>query len=98
MSGLLVGSLGAMLAVMVVKTLVLVVGAAITYFAFSAYRRTRRRELGYLAVGFGIVTLGLVLAGMLTELLAVPLAVGILLESVLVLVGFVVIAYSMYVQ
>ncbi|SEW28356.1 DUF7521 family protein [Natrinema salifodinae] len=86
------------LALAVVKTLVLVVGSVITYFAFKAYRRTRQRALGYLAIGFGLVTLGLVLAGMLYELLAVPLAMGILLESLLVLAGFLVIAYSLYVQ
>ncbi|QSX00471.1 DUF7521 family protein [Haloterrigena alkaliphila] len=86
------------LALAVVKTLVLVVGSVITYFAFKAYRRTRQRALGYLAGGFGLVTLGLVLAGMLYELLGVQLAMGILLESLLVLAGFLVIAYSLYVQ
>ena len=85
-------------ALAVVKTLVLVVGGIITYFAFKAYRRTRHRALGLLAAGFGLVTLGLFLAGMLYELLAIDLAVGILLESLLVLVGFLVIAYSLYVQ
>jgi len=87
-----------MLALAVVKTLVLVVGSVITYFAFKAYRRTRQPALGYLAVGFGIVTLGFVLAGMLYEVLGVALVTGILLESLLVLVGFLVIAYSMYAQ
>ena len=82
----------------VVKTLVLVVGGVITYFSFKAYRRTRQRALGMLALGFGLVTLGLVLAGMLYELLNVQLALGILLESLLVLVGFLVIAYSLYMQ
>ncbi|MFA9504056.1 hypothetical protein HTG_08670 [Natrinema mahii] len=87
-----------MLALAVVKTLVLVVGSVITYFAFKAYRRTRQPALGYLAAGFGIVTLGFVLAGMLYEVLGVALVTGILLESLLVLVGFLVIAYSMYAQ
>lgn len=92
------GSAEIMLALAVVKTLVLVVGGIITYFAFKAYRRTRQRALGYLAGGFGLVTLGLVLAGMLYELLGVAFVTGILLESLLVLAGFVVIAYSLYVQ
>ncbi len=86
------------LALAVVKTLVLVVGGVITYFAFKAYRRTRQQALGYLTIGFGLVTLGLVLAGLLYELLGVQLAVGVLLESLLVLAGFIVIAYSLYVQ
>ncbi|MFD1565064.1 hypothetical protein ACFR99_16120 [Haloarchaeobius amylolyticus] len=86
------------LALAVVKTLLLIVGSVITYFAFKAYRRTRQRALGYLMAGFGLVTLGFVLAGMLYELLGVHLVTGILLESLLVLAGFVVIAYSLYVQ
>lgn len=84
------------IALAVVKTLVLLVGGVITFFAYKAYRRTRQRPLGYLAGGFGLVTLGLFLAGLLTELLNVTLALGILLESLLVLAGFLVIAYSLY--
>jgi len=38
-----------------------------------------------------------VLAGMLYELLTVPLMTGILFESLLVLAGFLVIAHSLYV-
>ncbi|SER53076.1 DUF7521 family protein [Natrinema salaciae] len=85
------------IALAVVKTLVLIVGGVITFFAYKAYRRTQQPALGYLTFGFGLVTLGLVLAGMLYELLSVPLMTGILLESLLVLAGFLVIAYSLYV-
>ncbi|ELY57010.1 DUF7521 family protein [Natronolimnohabitans innermongolicus] len=85
------------IALAVVKTLILLVGSLITYFAFKAYRRTRQRALGLLALGFGLVTLGLVLAGLLYELLNVSLMMGVLLESVLMLVGFIIIAYSLYV-
>ena len=81
----------------VVKTLILLVGSVITFFAFKAYRRSRQPALGYLALGFGLVTLGLVLAGLLYELLGVTLMMGILLESLLMLVGFLIIAYSLYV-
>jgi len=98
MNPLLAGPMEMTLALAVVKTLVLVVGGVITYFSFKAYRRTRQRALGYLTIGFGLVTLGFVLAGMLYELLEVHLVTGILLESLLVLAGFLVIAYSLYVQ
>lgn len=81
----------------VVKTLVLLVGGVVTFFAYKAYRRTRQPALCYLSIGFGLVTLGLVLAGMLYELLSVPLMTGVLLESCLVLIGFLVIARSLYV-
>ncbi len=85
-------------ALAIVKTLVLVVGGIITYFAFKAYRRTRQRALGYLAAGFGIVTLGFVLAGLVYEILNVSLETGVLIESLLVLIGFGIIAYSLYAQ
>ena len=85
------------IALAVVKTLILLVGSVITFFAFKAYRRTRQRALGLLALGFGLVTLGLVLAGLLYELLGVTLMTGILLESLLMLAGFLVIAHSLYV-
>ncbi|RQH01836.1 DUF7521 family protein [Natrarchaeobius oligotrophus] len=87
---------GVEIALAVVKTLLLVVGGVITFFAYRAYRRTRQSPLGYLAVGFGLVTAGLVLAGMLYEILGVALGTGLLLESLLMLAGFLVIAYSLY--
>jgi len=86
------------IALAIVKTLLLIVGGVITFVASKAYRRTRQPALGYLALGFGLVTLGLVLAGMLYELLAVPLMTGILFESLLVLAGFLVIARSLYIS
>lgn len=85
------------IALAVVKTLILIVGSLITYLSYKAYHRTGQRALGFLAVGFGLVTLGLVLAGFLYELLEVALMTGILLESLLMLLGFLVIAYSLYV-
>ncbi len=86
------------IALAVVKTLVLLVGSGITFFAYKAYRRTRQQALKLLAVGFGLVTLGFVLAGVMYELLSIPLYQGILLESLLMLAGFLVIAYSLYVN
>ncbi|MDZ7731629.1 MAG: hypothetical protein U5K37_13030 [Natrialbaceae archaeon] len=82
----------------IIKTLLLLTGGIISYLAFKAYRRTGERSLGLLASGFGLVTVGLVGAGLLYEVLDVALATGILLESALALVGFLVIAYSLYVQ
>lgn len=86
------------IALAVVKTLVLIVGGLVTFFALKAYRRTRQRALGLLAAGFGLVTLGLAFAGLLHEILGVSIELGVLVESALVLAGFTVIAYSLYVQ
>jgi hypothetical protein len=84
------------------KTVTLALGAAITYFAFKAYRRTGARSLRALTVGFGVVTTGALLAGALdltNDVGAVPdvapeLALAV--ESVFTAIGFAVILYSLY--
>jgi len=90
-------------AIAATKTLTVVLGGVITYFAYTAYRRTEARELRALAVGFGVVTLGSVLGGatdlgsdvvQLSDTRAV--LVGVLVQSLLTLVGFAVITYSLY--
>jgi hypothetical protein len=84
-----------MVALIVVKTLMAVMGGLVTYFAVKAYRRTRSRPLGLLAAGFGFVTVGAVLGGVAYELLGVSLALGVGVEGLFVLVGFGLIAYSL---
>ena len=86
------------LALAVVKTLIPIVGGVVTYLAFSAYRRTHHRALGLLAVGFGLIVIGVSLAGITFEILNVPLGVGILIESLFVLLGLSTIAYSLRVR
>lgn len=79
----------------VVKTLIAILGGLVTYFALKAFRRTRDRSLGYLTAGFGFVTLGAILGGLMFELVGVDLAVGVLIEGIFVAVGFALIAYSL---
>lgn len=86
------------LAIAVVKTLILVVGGIVTYLAFSAYRRTCDRSLGFLSVGFGFIVVGVLLAGITFELLSVSLSVGVLIEGLFVLVGLSIIASSLWVR
>jgi hypothetical protein len=79
-----------------VKTAILVLGGLITYFSYKAYRNTGEGSLRALALGFGIITFGALLAGGLDVLLNVSLALGILIDAVLTLLGFAVITYSLY--
>lgn len=83
------------IAIAVVKTLILVTGGAVTYLAYRAYRRTGDRSLRLLSYGFALVGVGVLLGGFTYELLAVSLGVGIFLESLFVLAGLSVIAYSL---
>lgn len=85
-------------ALTVVKTIILLLGGVVTYLSVKAYRRTRDRSLGALALGFGLITVGVLLAGFTFEVLGVPLGVGVLVESLFVLAGFAVITYSLRVR
>lgn len=86
------------LAVAVVKTLILVVGGSVTYLAYRAYRRTRDDSLRLLSAGFALIVVGVLLAGFTFEILMVDIGVGILIESLFVLMGLSVVAYSLRVQ
>jgi hypothetical protein len=82
--------------IIAVKTGILVLGGLITYFSLKAYRRTGERSLRALGVGFGIVTFGALVAGILDAILGVSFAVGVLVDAALTLLGFAVITYSLY--
>jgi len=84
--------------VVVFKTITLLLGALITYYAFRAYRRTETRALGALALGFGIVTIGALLAGIADQVFGAVRNDALLLESTLTMVGFAVILYSLYAE
>lgn len=84
--------------IVVVKTGILLFGGLITYFSLKAYRRTRAPALRALTIGFGTVTLGALLGGIVDQVLGIPFGVGILIDAMLTLVGFMIITYSMYAE
>lgn len=85
-------------AVVILKTLALVLGGLITYFAFKAYRRTHQPALRALTIGFGVVTLGSLVAGIVDQLLPVNPSLALVVESSFATAGFAVILYSLYVE
>jgi drug/metabolite transporter (DMT)-like permease len=78
------------------KILALVLGGLITYLAFKAYRKTGARSLGALSLGFGIITAGTFLAGVVNQVFGASFQTSQLIESALIAVGFLVIVYSLY--
>ncbi len=84
--------------VVALKTATLVLGGLITYFAASAYRRTGARPIGALAVGFGLVTLGALLAGAAQQAFGFDTDAVLIIESALSMAGFGVILYSLYAE
>lgn len=85
-------------AIVAVKTVILLLGSAITYIAFKAYRRTDAPSLRALGIGFGSITLGALLAGIAHQLLSVTLEIGVLINSILVAIGFAIVMYSLYLE
>lgn len=77
------------------KTLTLVLGGAITYFAAKAAIRAGGRDLAALAIGFGVITLGSLAAGIADQALDIPHGQALILENALTTLGFGIIAYSL---
>lgn len=82
--------------ILALKTLTLVLGGVITLLAYRAYRRTGDRPLFLLSIGFGIVTFGSLLAGIVDQILNFGFQFGQLVETALLAAGFAVIVYSLY--
>lgn len=83
--------------VVVLKTITLLLGGLITYFAAKAAIKTEARPLRLLAVGFGTVTAGSLSAGVADQVLSLDTGTALVAESTLTAVGFAVITYSLYV-
>jgi hypothetical protein len=84
------------IALVTVKSGTLVLGSLITFLSLKAHRRTGSRSLRALAVGFGLVTLGALLAGVGHQFTPLSLAHSVVIESTLTFVGFGIIVYSLY--
>ncbi|QIO24884.1 hypothetical protein [Haloarcula sp. JP-L23] len=80
---------------LVVRTLVLALGILITYYSFEAYRRTGTYYMRNAAIGFGIITLGVFIEGILFEFGGLDLAIVHIIESVAIGLGFVVLLISL---
>ena len=89
----------AVTAIVATQTIILLLGSLITYLSFKAYRRTGARALWSLSAGFGVITTGSIIAGVLDLLVpSVNFQYSILLQSVTTAIGFIIITYSLYVE
>jgi hypothetical protein len=78
-----------------VRLVVLVLGVLITYYSLVAYRRTRTHYLRNASIGFGIITLGVFIEGVLFEFGGLDLALVHIIESVAIGLGFAVLLISL---
>jgi|GEM_PF-588165 len=79
-----------------VMGLTLVVGSLIAYYALSSGRRLRNRPLIYLGVGFALVSLAAVLAGVIFEVLTHDYLDAWLVSATFNAAGFLVILFSLF--
>ena len=78
------------------KVAALFLGAFIVYLAYRGYRRNRSRPLLYVAIGFALITAGTIAEGLLYVLLGSALLAAIATGTVVTVLGFIAILYSIY--
>lgn len=76
------------------QLIIVVLGIVIVYFAARGYRKTKSRSLLFLGLGFLIVTVGAVAAGLLFEVLNFDLVTVDAIQAATRVVGFLLIVYS----
>jgi hypothetical protein len=86
------------LAIVVLKALTLVLGGSITVFSYRAYRRTGSSALWALTLGFGVVTIGVLIAGIVDQIFPVARNIALVVESLFTTAGFAILLYSLYVE
>jgi len=78
-----------------IKLVIVMLGGAIVLVSYSAYRRMRSNMMLFVTIGFGFITLAALIEGILFEFLKVSLFESHLLESIIVLAGFLTLIYAL---
>ena len=78
------------------KVIALILGAFIVYLAYKGYRRNSSKPLLFVALGFTLITAGTIVEGILYVILGSELLNAIATGTVIMVLGFVVIIYSIY--
>ncbi len=78
------------------KLLIVLLGAVLIYLAIKGYRKNRRKDIIFLALGFALITAGSVAAGILFEFLGFQLVDVDIVESAMVILGFGCLIYSIF--
>lgn len=77
------------------KLLILGLGSATVYATYGASRRMESKMMLWISIGFGLLTLGSVVEGILFEFLKYSLLEVHIVESLVVLAGLLTIIYSL---
>ncbi len=80
----------------VTKIIALLLGAYIVYLAYRGYRRNASKPRLYVALGFGLITLGTLLEGVLFVIVQSDILTATATGTVVTAIGFLVMIYSIY--
>lgn len=78
------------------KVVALILGAFIVSLAYKGYKRNSSKPLLYVALGFALITAGTIIEGILYVVLGSELLSAIATGTTVMVLGFVVIIYSIY--
>lgn len=79
-----------------VKIIIVVLGVLLVYLGWKSYKRSKAKEMVYLSLGFASMTVGSVVAGVLFEFLGFELLQVSIVESAMMILGFLSVIYSIY--
>jgi hypothetical protein len=80
----------------VTKLVALILGSFIVYLAYKGYRRNAAKPLLYTSLGFGLITAGTIVEGIIYVILGGDLLPAMATGTAVTVLGFVVIIYSIY--
>jgi len=78
------------------KVVALILGAFIVFLAYKGYKRNSSKPLLYVAIGFALITAGTIAEGILYVILGSELLSAMATGTAIMVLGFVVIIYSIY--
>ena len=78
------------------KLIIVLLGFVLVYLGAKGYRKNHTKDMIFLTVGFALITAGSVAAGVLFEFLGFPLVEVDIVESAMVIFGFVSLIYSIF--
>jgi uncharacterized membrane protein len=78
------------------KLIIVLLGTVLVYLGLKGYRKSRRKDMIFLALGFALITAGSVAAGVLFEFLGFELVDVEIVESAMVILGFASLIYSIF--
>ncbi len=78
------------------KVLIVLLGSIVVYLSFSGYRRNGGKSLLMLSVGFFLIVVASLVAGLLFEFIGMELHDSYAIDSLITAAGFFSIIYSIY--